>query len=110
MDQGCNFELQLIKELCRLAHICKVQTTPYHPETNGQCERFNQMLINMIGTLDSDDEQHWKDYLPTLVHAYNCTKNNATDLAPTILCMGTNLGFLLIWNLAWHPPGQRAFS
>ena len=31
MDQGCNFESQLIKELCRLAHTCKVQTMPYHP-------------------------------------------------------------------------------
>ena len=49
--QGCNFESQLIKELCKLAHICKVQTAPYHPETNSQCEIFNQMLINMIGML-----------------------------------------------------------
>ena len=24
MDQGCNFELQLIKKLCRMAHIHKV--------------------------------------------------------------------------------------
>ena len=58
MDQGHNFKSQLIKELCRVAHICKVKTTPYHPETNGLCERFNQMLISMIGTLESDDKQH----------------------------------------------------
>ena len=81
MDQGCNFESQLIKTLCKLAHICKVWTMPYHPETNSQCKRFNQMLINVIGTLESNDKQHWKDYFPT----YNCTKNNAMDFSPYYL-------------------------
>ena len=66
----------------------QMQTMPYHPETNSQCERFNQMLLNMIGTLESDDRQHCKDYLPTLVHAYNCTKNNATDFSPYYLMYG----------------------
>ena len=82
MDQGCSFESQLIKELCKLAQKDKVQTMPYHPETNDQCERCNQMLINMIGTLESNDNQHWKDYLPTSVHAYNCIKNNTMDFSP----------------------------
>ena len=80
-DQGHNFGSQLIKELCKLVHIHKVQTTHYHLETNSQCERSNQMLINMIGTWESHDKQHWKHYLPTLVYAYNCTKNNATDFS-----------------------------
>ena len=62
-----------------MANIQKVQTTPYHYESNGQCERFNQTLISMIGTLKAKDKQHWKDYLPTLVHVYNYTKNNAMD-------------------------------
>ena len=88
MDQGHNFELQLIKELCILAHLCNMQTMPYHPETNGQYEKFNQTLINMIGMLESDDKQHWRDDLPTLVHAFNCTKNNTTDLGPYCLMYG----------------------
>ena len=84
-DQGWNFESQLIKELCKLANIWKVQTTPYHPEMNGQCDRFIQMLISMIGTLETKNRQHEKDYLPTLVHAYDCTKNHATDFSPYYL-------------------------
>ena len=63
MDQGHNFEAQLIKELCKLADIYKVQTMPYHPKTNGQFERFNQMLINIIGMLESNDKQCWKDLM-----------------------------------------------
>ena len=63
----------------------KVQMTPYHPETNGQCKRFNQTLISMIGTLETKDKHHWKDYLPMLMHAYNCTKNNTTYFSPYYL-------------------------
>ena len=50
-DQGRNFESELISELCKLAQVEKVHTTPYHPMTNGQCERFNSTLCNMLGTL-----------------------------------------------------------
>ena len=54
---------------------------PYHPETNAQCERFNQTLISMIDTSKTKDKQCSEDYLPTLFHAYNCPKNNATDFS-----------------------------
>ena len=30
-NQRCDFESQLVKELCKLAQIQKVQMTPYHP-------------------------------------------------------------------------------
>ena len=41
MDQGSSFEGVLFKELCNQARIQKMRTTPYHPMTNGQSERFN---------------------------------------------------------------------
>ena len=102
-DQGQNFGSMLIKELCKLAkELCKlaniweVWTTSYHPEMNGQCERFNQTLISMIGTLETKEKQFWKDYLPTLVHAYNCTKNQAIDFSPYYLMYGQKP------RLPWH--------
>ena len=56
-DQGRNFESSLIAELSKLTGVKKLKTTPYRPQTNGQCERFNSTLINMIGTLPSELKQ-----------------------------------------------------
>ena len=50
-DQGKNFESDLMKELHHVTRVKKLRTTPYRPQTNGQCEKFNSTLINMIGTL-----------------------------------------------------------
>ena len=107
MDQGCNFKVQLIKESCQLAHIHQVQTMPYHPETNSQCERFNQMLINIIGMLESDDKQCWKDYLPTLLHAYNYTKNNATDFSPYYIMYGHKPRLPIDFKFGVMPPQPK---
>ena len=50
-DQGRNCENKLVQELCDLAQVKKLGTTPYRPETNGACEKFNSTLISMLGTL-----------------------------------------------------------
>ena len=73
MDQGQNFKSQLVADLCELMGTWKVQTSPYHLQTNGQCERFNSTLINMLGTLPKEKKSEWKNHIGMLVHAYNCT-------------------------------------
>ena len=87
-DQGCNFESQLVADLCELMGVRKIQTSPYHPQTNGQCERFNSTLINMLGTLPKEKKSEWKNHIGTLVHAYNCTHNLATGFSPYYLMFG----------------------
>ena len=39
-DQGTSFKSSLISELCELAQVKKLRTTPYRPKTNGQYETF----------------------------------------------------------------------
>lgn len=87
-DQGRNFDGAVIKELCRLANIFKSRTTPYHPQGNGMPERFNQTLLNMLGTLEDKDKVNWRSHIPALVHAYNSTRHETTGLTPHYLMFG----------------------
>ena len=84
-DQGRNFESDVIKELCTIANVDKSRTTPYHHMGNGMPERFNQTLLNMLGTLKKSD---WKTYVPPLVHAYNSTHHETTGFLPHYLMFG----------------------
>ena len=47
-DRGANFMSELVAEVCALFAVKKVNTSGYHPQTNGLCERFNNTLIQML--------------------------------------------------------------
>ena len=76
-DQGRNFKSE-IADLCRLMGNKKLRTSWYHPQTNGQCERFNSILIGMFGTLPPECESDRKGSIGALVHTYNPIQNSAT--------------------------------
>ena len=48
---------------------------------NGQCKHFNATLINTLGTFPEKPKSTWREEVPTLVHAYNCTRNSMTDFS-----------------------------
>ena len=87
-DQGHNFESKLIANLCQVAGTQKLRTSPYHPQTSGQYEQFNNTLLNMLGTLTPEQKKDWKTYVPAMVHAHNCTRNAATGYSPYYLLFG----------------------
>ena len=87
-NRGTSFENELFHNICELAKIKKLHTGSYRPQTNGQCERFNQTLLNMLGTLPNDAKRKWQDWVPTLTHAYNCTTLKTTGFSPYFLIYG----------------------
>ena len=87
-DQGRQFESKVIKELCHLAGIKKSRTTSFHPMGNGQTERYNRTLMNMLATLGEEKKKNWKAYVGSVCHAYNCTRNDTTGYSPFYLMFG----------------------
>ena len=59
-DQGRNCESELIENLCQVAGVKKLRTSPYHPQTIGQCECFHSALLNMLGTLTPEQKKDWE--------------------------------------------------
>jgi len=47
-DRGANFVSGLIKEVCQILGIKRLNTTAYHPQTDGLVERFNRTLTAML--------------------------------------------------------------
>ena len=87
-DQGANFESSLIAELLQLAGVEKSHTTPYHPMGNGQVERMNRTLGNMIRALPPRSKAKWPQMLNGLAFAYNCTVHETTGYPPFYLMYG----------------------
>ena len=86
-DRGPEFESKLFEELCDLLEIDKSRTTPYRPQSDGQCERVNQTIENMIRSV-ANDKSNWDEYLTGCLMAYNSTPSRATGVSPHKMLFG----------------------
>ena len=60
----------VIQEVCQLLNIEKINTSGYHPQTDGLVEKFNSTLIQMIAKSCTVSDRDWDIHLPYLLFAY----------------------------------------
>ncbi|XP_066512296.1 uncharacterized protein [Hoplias malabaricus] len=68
--------------------ITGIHTTPYHPQTDGLVERFNQTLKTMLKKFVSDTGKDWDKWLPFLLFAYREVPQASTGFSPFELLYG----------------------
>jgi hypothetical protein len=57
-------------------------TTAYHPQTNGQTERMNQVIEQYLRCYLNYQQDNWTELLPLAQYAYNSSKNSVTGYSP----------------------------
>ena len=87
-DRGRCFDAQVVQLLMQHYGIKHSKTTAYHPQGNGQCERFNRTMFSLLSSLPPSEKSRWPAHLPGLVYVYNCTPHSATGMAPYTLLYG----------------------
>ena len=105
-DQGANFTSHLLTELYRMLHIRPIRTTPYHPQSDGLVEHFNQTLKTMLKKSlgqKGSNAKNWDTLLPYLLFAYREVPQSFTGFSPFELLYGhTVRGPLDILNETWQ--------
>jgi len=81
-DQGLEFVAELNLELSRQQRIKRQYSTAYHPQTNGQVERFNRTLKTMIAKFLNGRQDNWDVYLPAFLYAYRTSPHKSTGHTP----------------------------
>ena len=90
-----------MSEVCKLLHIHKTRTTPYHPQCDGLVERFNRTLLNMLATCASDHPFDWEKYIRKVCMAYNSSVQATTGYTPFYLMFGRQARLPFRCSL-WH--------
>ena len=89
-DRDRKFVSIFWKEFCKLLGTKQNMSTPYHPETDGQTERMNRILEEMLRHYVASHQQDWDKYLSTCEFAINNAVQDSTGYSPFYLTYGYN--------------------
>ena len=90
-DRGTNLLSFLMRDVCDLLGITKINTTAYHPQCNGLVERFNRTLKQMLRKHVEKRGKQWDTCLHGLLWAYRNTPHESTGEKPSFLLFGRDL-------------------
>lgn len=80
-------------------------STAYHPQTDGQTERVNQILEDMLRACVIDFGGSWDKHLPLVEFAYNNSYQSTIQMAPYEALYGRKCRTPICWNVV----GEKKF-
>ena len=87
-DNGTHFTASMMTELFKTLGVTHLYSTPYHPMTNGQVERYNATMDSKIATLSNENRTNWDEQLPHVTFNYNTSIHKTTGTIPLELLYG----------------------
>ena len=101
-DQGTQFMSGVMSEVSRLLSVKHVTSSPYNPQCNGLCERFNGTLKQIIRKLCAERPTDWDRYLEAVLFAYREVPQGSLGFSPFELLYGrTFRGPMAILRELW---------
>ena len=87
-DNASKFRSTLMKTFVDEFSITEIQTSPYHPATNGSIECFHNTMKNMIRFLSEEFPDAWDETLPWVLFAHREAPVETLGFSPLELMLG----------------------
>jgi transposase InsO family protein len=87
-DQGRPFISAFFKATCRILKIRKVQTSAFHPQSNGMIERLHRSLNTGLSHYVDVSNTNWDTLVPFYLMAHRATPHTTTGFSPFLLLHG----------------------
>jgi hypothetical protein len=81
-DRGSIFVAQFWKQLFECLGTHLIRSSVYHPQTDGQMERVNQIIEDMLHACVLTDGPKWDKHLPLAEFSYNNSYQESTKMSP----------------------------
>ena len=104
-DRGAQFVARFWEQLHSALGTQLIHSSAYHPQTDGQTERINQILEDMLRACVLSYSKKWDECLPLAEFSYNNSYQESIKMAPFEALYGRRCRTPLNWSEA----GERNF-
>ena len=87
-DRDTRFTSNFWKEICRLMGTSLAMSSGFHPQTDGQTERANRSIEEMMRAYVGRRQNDWDERLGMMEYAYNNSVHSSSGYTPFYLCYG----------------------
>ncbi|MBW0567094.1 hypothetical protein O181_106809 [Austropuccinia psidii MF-1] len=108
-DRGSLFVSSFWTNLCQQLNISRDLSTAYHPKTEGQTERVNQILEQYLWIYVSYHQDDWNTWIPLDELAYSNSDHSSTKQSPFFTVYGRDPHFDSI-HITQDPPAGKVFT